>query len=224
MSTRTPPPIATWLLELSGTDEFLIGDLAEAYQAHPSRAWYWREVLIASSLSLAARISAQKIRAIRLAITSAAAVWFFSFAVIGGQTIDLATAIQVEALSTGWMTAAFAHGQSKLVPTVSFTLKNISGQPLSNLNVNAVFHRNDDPDEWGNRFQPSVAPNGLGPGAATPTVTIASPLGYTSLDARPDMLKHSQFVDATVTLFGKYGAGEWTRLGDYAISRQLITP
>ena len=38
------------------------------------------------------------------------------------------------------------------------------------------------------------------------------------------MLKNSQFVDAKVDLFVKYGSTQWVKIGEYPIARQLITP
>ena len=32
----------------------------------------------------------------------------------------------------------------------------------------------------------------------------------------------SQFVDAKVVLFAKYGSSQWMRIGEYPIARQLI--
>jgi hypothetical protein len=37
------------------------------------------------------------------------------------------------------------------------------------------------------------------------------------------MLKNSQFVDAKVDLFAKYGSGQWTPIASHPISRQLLT-
>jgi len=50
MTNAVPPRIATWLLERLGPDyrnESLAGDLFEEYQQGRSRAWYWREVILA---------------------------------------------------------------------------------------------------------------------------------------------------------------------------------
>jgi hypothetical protein len=38
------------------------------------------------------------------------------------------------------------------------------------------------------------------------------------------MLKNSQFVDATVQLFAKYGSIQWTLVAQAPIARQLFTP
>jgi hypothetical protein len=56
MNGRTPPVIATWLLEHLATGyhaQALAGDLIEQYARGRSRLWYWREVIIAISLARA---------------------------------------------------------------------------------------------------------------------------------------------------------------------------
>jgi hypothetical protein len=37
------------------------------------------------------------------------------------------------------------------------------------------------------------------------------------------MLQNSKFVDAKVELSAKYGSTQWTRIGSYPITRQLLT-
>src|ERR1700730_8542405 len=142
-----------------------------------------------------------------------------------GPEVDLSKGLQVEIVSTGWFDAGIVNGHNKLVPTVSFRLKNVSDQKLSALQVNARFSRGNEPEEWGNGFLPSVGPDGLVPGATTAPLTIKSQLGYTGTDqSRVEMLQNSQFVDAKVELAAKYGGTQWKRLGEYPIARQLITP
>ena len=74
------------------------------------------------------------------------------------------------------------------------------------LQVNALFGRVGDEDEWGSSFVTAAGTKGLAPGEATGPLTVTSPVGYTGLDSRPALLGHSQFVDARVDLFAKYGS------------------
>ena len=144
------------------------------------------------------------------------------FTIACGPTVDLRTGLQVEAVSTGWFDAGIVDGKNKLVPTVSFALKNVSGEKLTGLQVNAVFRRASDPQDWGSGFRSNVSSEGLTPGAATGMLTLKSELGYTGTDSRDQMLAHTQFVDVTVDVFARYGSTQWARLGNYAISRRLI--
>ena len=46
-------------------------------------------------------------------------------------------------------------------------------------------------------------------------------MGYTGTDPVDELLNNSRFVDAKVELFVKAGSGQWTRVGEYPIARQL---
>jgi len=145
-------------------------------------------------------------------------------AVACGPTVDLKSALQVLDVSSGWYDAGIVNGQNKLVPTVSFKLRNTSNRQLNVLQVNALFRRVNEKTEWGSAFLPVTGSQGLAPGATTDTLTARSQLGYTGTgQSRDDMLHNSSFVDAKVELFAKYESLQWTRLGEFPITRQLIT-
>src|ERR1700730_8701155 len=90
--------------------------------------------------------------------------------------IDLTTGLRVQNVSTGWFDAGIVNGQTKLVPSISFTLKNVSDQKLVALQINAVFRRVTDKEEWsggvpvGDRFGGSRAGRGA-PAADDPFAT-----------------------------------------------------
>jgi hypothetical protein len=141
-----------------------------------------------------------------------------------GPTVDLTKGLQVEVVDTGWYDVGIVNGQNKLVPSVTFTLKNVSDQKLRTLQVNALFRRVTEPDEWGSGFITAAGSEGLAPGASTPPLTIRSLLGYTGAEqSRQEMLRNTHFVDAKVDLFAKYGSIQWVRVGQYPIKRQLLT-
>jgi hypothetical protein len=138
--------------------------------------------------------------------------------------IDLATGLRVQDVSTGWFDAGIVNGQNKLVPSISFTLKNLSDQKLVALQINALFRRVTVKDEWGNGFLTAAGSQGLAPGATSAPLIIRSQLGYTGSDqSREEMLRNSHFVDAEVELFAKYGSVQWKRIGEYPVTRRLIT-
>jgi hypothetical protein len=138
-----------------------------------------------------------------------------------GPLVDLTKGLQVLDVSTGWHDDGVVDGKNKLVPTVTFTLRNVSDQPLPVLQVNAVFRRVNDPTEWGAVFLAVPQSGPLQPGGATQALTIKSRLGYTGEDPRSDMLKNSLFVDAKVEIYAKYASAQWARIAEYPIERQL---
>ena len=141
-----------------------------------------------------------------------------------GPTVDLTKRLQILDVSTGWFDAGIVNGQNKLVPVISFKLKNLSDQTLGTLQVNALFRRVAEKDELGSGFITAAGSEGLAPGATTPILTLKSQHGYTGTEPRLEMLRNAHFVDARVQLSAKYGSVQWARIGDHPIARRLITP
>jgi hypothetical protein len=139
-----------------------------------------------------------------------------------GPSIDVAAALRLESVSTGWVDVGPVGSSNKLVPAVEFTLKNASDRTLSPVQVNAVFRRMGDSSEWSNGMVTAAGAAGLAPAAATDRLVIKGGAGYTGTDGRWDLLQNSKFVDATVDVFARYGSRQWTRVGEYRIARQII--
>lgn len=137
-------------------------------------------------------------------------------------SLDITKAIEVQDISTGWYDFGIVGGQNKLVPSVTFKLKNVSSEPVTTLQANILFHRVDSAEEWGNAFLKIAGSEGLAPGATSEPQTVRSDLGYTGSDARAEMLKNSQFVDAKVRILAKSGSNYWQQLGEYQIERRLL--
>src|SRR3954471_2934198 len=140
-----------------------------------------------------------------------------------GPRVDLATALAPELVTTGWADGGTVAGKNKIVPAVSFRLKNLSDQKLPAVQVNAVFRRVNDPGEWSSGFLPNVARE-IPPGTETAVRTVAGQQGYTGTDDHEALLGNSHFVDAKAELFVKAGSSKWTRLGEYPVARRLLPP
>jgi hypothetical protein len=141
-----------------------------------------------------------------------------------GPTVDLTKGLEVTVVKSGWFDLGIVNCQSKLVPTVVFTLHNTSDQKLVTLQINALFRRVSENTEWGSGFLTVAGSQGLAPAATSDPITIKSQLGYTGSDqSRQEMLQNSQFVDAKVELFAKYGSTQWVKVGAFPITRQLMT-
>ena len=56
-----------------------------------------------------------------------------------GPRVELKEALQVTDVSTGWFDAGVVDGKNKLVPSITFRLKNTSGGELPYVSMNVVF-------------------------------------------------------------------------------------
>lgn len=140
-----------------------------------------------------------------------------------GEKVDLSKGLEAVDVSTGWYDAGVVDGKNKLVPSLSFAFKNVSGQNLEVLQANVVYRRVNEPEkEWGSMFVKVTGSEGLAPGATSPRQTVNSPLGYTGTETRQQMFANSAFADAKVQLFAKYASTQWQLVGEYPVPRTLI--
>jgi hypothetical protein len=135
------------------------------------------------------------------------------------EPVDVANAVQVHVVTSGWVAAGVADGKNKIVPSVTLTLKDASSLTLHALQVNAVFRLVSSNDEIASDFRP--VPGAVAAGVTTDKIVLTAQRGYTGTDPFEDLLKNSRFVDAKVEVFVKAGAGQWTRLGEYPIAREF---
>jgi hypothetical protein len=126
-------------------------------------------------------------------------------------------------VKTGWFDAGVENGMNKLVPTVMLALRNVSADPVANVQLNAVIRRTGETEEWGGAFMKVIGTDGIPPGSTTKPIVLRSNLGYTGIEPRAQMLKNRQFVDAHVQVFAKHGGNQWIKLGEWPIARELLT-
>lgn len=147
----------------------------------------------------------------------------FGAAACSGPSVDIASAVRVTDVTTGWFDAGLdEHQRNKLVPTLSFRLENVTDRPLRLVQINGVFRRVGEEQEWGSAFVPAAGVEGLAPGISTDAIVLRSTQGYTGEQPRMEMLTHRDFVDVKVELFIKHRSDQWVKLDEFVIERQLL--
>jgi hypothetical protein len=156
-------------------------------------------------------------------------VWSIAAAVLLGAAacgppLDLKKDLQVVDVRTGWYDAGILNGKNKLIPSVSFALKNVSDHPVGSVQMNLAFWRKGEDGEFDDAYLAgAIDRGGLAPGDQTTTITLRGKVGYTGEQPRAEMLAHSLFVDVTARIFVKRGSAQWTLLGEYPVERHLLT-
>ena len=158
---------AVRLLDRCGVDDAVVGDLLELYEARPSAVRLWREVLMAVFARGVSHVRENKPQSVRRLATGVAVIWFLGYLVGGSAHVDIASSVRVEDVSGGWFETDAANGVTRLLPTVSFQLRNISAAPLSSVQVNVLFHRMGDQAAWSDVFRRAVATQALESGTST---------------------------------------------------------
>ena len=138
-----------------------------------------------------------------------------------GQAPDLKQALEVTDLVTGWYDAGIVDGKNKLVPSISFRLRDKANAGIDSVSLNIVFKRADNAEEHDSIFVQSVD---FADGVSE-TVTVRSQTGHTGEppQTRADMLQHSGFVDMDALIFVRQSASQWVELHRARVERQLIT-
>jgi hypothetical protein len=125
---------------------------------------------------------------------------------------------------TGWYDAGIVDGKNKIVPSIAFKLQNVSAEEISRVQVNAIFHRINETEPWGEHFAPAIGSEGLAANATGKEIVLRGNLGYTSPDqSRAEILADRRFVDVKVEIFGKHGSRTWVKMGEFPIERKLLT-
>src|SRR2546430_17726958 len=98
-------------------------------------------------------------------------------AVACGPAVDLTKGLQVTVVNSGWYDVGIVNGQNKLVPAISFTVKNASARTPGSLQVNALFRRLTENDERGSELVIAAGASGVSGGAGRATLRAQSPRG-----------------------------------------------
>jgi hypothetical protein len=143
-------------------------------------------------------------------------------AACGGPELPIGEVLQANDISTGWFDAGIENGKNKLSPSINLTVKNISNAPVTSVQLNAIFRRIGETEEWGGAYVQIVGSDGLASGASTTPILLRSQLGYTGVEPRAQMLQNKLFVDVRVQVFAKRGALQWAKLGEWPVTRELV--
>ena len=112
-------------------------------------------------------------------------------------------------------------GENKLLPSVTFTLKNDEAIPLTDIDLTVAFWPAGKDVELDSKEIRAIRRTPLEPGATSESLTVSASAGFTSPHAPADFFTHSQWVDVTVRVFAKH-RGRMAKLGEIPVDRRLL--
>jgi hypothetical protein len=112
-------------------------------------------------------------------------------------------------------------GKNKLVPNVTFRLRNTSDRDLAAVPLNVVFRFADSGDVHDEIFMQKVPFENR----QTDLITVRSQNGFTGdpPQTRLDMLKNSLFRDMDAVLLVRQASAQWIELHRVRVERRLLT-
>lgn len=144
-----------------------------------------------------------------------------SLAGTGCRQVDLATALSVTDVFTGWYHVGVVDGLNKLVPSFTFRLENVSDSPVNRVQLLVSFWQDGADGEIDSKQVTGIGTEDLPPSASTDPLLIRSDFGYTLEQSEQELFQHSYFRDFTVKLFARSG-GRLVPLGEFPIERRII--
>jgi hypothetical protein len=143
---------------------------------------------------------------------------------IGCRFVDPKTALEVQDLDGYWVIDTEKSATNYIAPSIVFTLKNKTSEPIGDIEATATFKRKGEDSLWGDSFVIIANHNKpLGPGQTT-RVEMRSNADYYTPGApvEPEiMFKHGLFRDATVDLFVRVGRSGFVKLAKTEVPRRL---
>jgi hypothetical protein len=137
------------------------------------------------------------------------------------QAVDLKQTVEITDISAGWFDAGIQAGKNKLVPSVTFRMKQKPDAKISSVSLNIVFRAEADQENADDVFVQRVEFKGT----ETEPITVRAKYGYTAdpPQSRAEMLQNSQFRDMEAQIFARQSSAQWVELQRVKIPRQLLT-
>lgn len=120
----------------------------------------------------------------------------------------------------GWYDFGVVDGMNKLVPSITFKLKNTGTRPIGNVQIMVSFWLAGDDGETDSTQVRGIT-NDLASGGTTEAIQVNGAYGFKIAAPRNEAFTNPVFRDATAKLFGKRG-GKIVPLGEFKLERRLI--
>jgi hypothetical protein len=122
---------------------------------------------------------------------------------------------------SGWYDYGVVNGLNKLVPSISFRLKNTGEHPVNRVQLTVSFWQNGADGEIDAREVTGIDAEEVPSGGVSNPILVRSEVGYTIEQPRAELFTHSQFVDFTAKVFAKRD-GAIVPIGEFVLERRII--
>ncbi len=160
-------------------------------------------------------------RALSIGVVCAALVVALVPAAGCGSQVQLDKAVELADVHSGYVDMGLVNGETKLVPSATVRVKNISGATLSGFQMSATFWLAGGDGEKDEKIIPGLVAKDLAAGATSDPIAIRANFGYKLEGARADFFSHSLFVDFTIKVLGKVN-GRMFHIGEIKVDRQIL--
>ena|SRR5580765_1856636 len=159
----------------------------------------------------------------RLAVIALASVWLVAAAACGKYP-DLKNQLKVVNLISGYFDdGPTPDHQNRLLPSLTFQLKNETDEPLSYIDLAVDFWQIGDDGPLDSPIVAGIAGKALEPGQTSDSITVRASTGYKSPAARADFFTNPLFKGFTAKVYAKFH-GRTSPLGELKVEPRLLPP
>jgi len=131
------------------------------------------------------------------------------------------TKLEITETFSGWYDFGVVAGLNKLVPSISFRLKNNGSQPVDTVQLTVSFWQEGRDGEQDSAEVKGIGAEAVAPGASSEPILVRSTVGYTTSGARAEIFTNPEYKDWIVKIFAKRG-GKIVPIGEMKIDRRII--
>jgi hypothetical protein len=144
---------------------------------------------------------------------------------VGCKTItteELQSSIEVIDVETKWVMKEYHPWPPvlKLVPAISFKVKNLTDKPLRYVNFNAVFRIKDTYENIGDNYLSAIRNDPVPPGELSEEILLKSNFGVEG-KSLASFKNNPEWKAFTVTLFAQSKGSQFVELGNWEVSRTI---
>jgi hypothetical protein len=135
---------------------------------------------------------------------------------------ELKASIEITDIETKWVSKYYQPWPPRLilVPQLSFRVKNLSANPMTYVNFNAVYNFKGERDNFGDCFRAAIRGQAVSPGQKSDLISLTSNLGVDGKDLK-NIRDNPAWKQAEVRLFAQSKGTPPVLLGIYDVSRYI---
>ncbi len=134
--------------------------------------------------------------------------------------VDLSQ-LEVTEVTSGYYDFGVVDGLNKLVPSISFRLKNNGSAPANRVALTVSFWQDGDDGELDSKEVRGIGGDDVPSGGTSDIVLVRSSWGYTLQQPRAELFINSEFKDFTAKIFAKR-SGKIVPIGQFKIDQRII--
>jgi len=134
---------------------------------------------------------------------------------------EVESSIKVIVINTDWTYKYRTKNEVRIVPEITFKIKNVGKKPLQHLIANVIFELEGLNQELGNGWKPIITKKPLAPGETSEPITIKSGFGYRASSVKAFYRNYYDWKRAWANVFIKWKGSRYVKFGSFEIKKHI---